>query len=90
MALNFMVCNDRVEPTNKTTHEMVAADSCADHADADLCSPFCQCHCCHVHIVQNTSEKYYLSTTEISSKIEFHYLQVDDDFPIDILQPPRV
>lgn len=59
------------------------------HQDADLCSSFCICQCCHINAT-------YFKFAEI--KFEFKYISSQDflylngikkDFTTSILQPPQ-
>ncbi|WP_396022329.1 DUF6660 family protein [Cerina litoralis] len=59
------------------------------HSD-DQCSPFCQCHCCHVNVIYSASNPHQIITVEISSVQPFHFNRRALDFIPSILQPPKI
>lgn len=66
-------------------------DSGHDHGHScDECSPFCQCHCCQVHVVHFATNPKRIITPEISSVQPFHFNRRVLDFIPSILQPPKI
>jgi len=51
LGLNLVPCEDSGEFSGTDSHvQEISPDLEFSSSDADDCSPFCQCHCCHVHI----------------------------------------
>lgn len=79
--------------TDQSQTEMTSVDQGNDnHQDhTDDCSPFCQCHCCHIHVVQlqNPSIENALPQ-ELERKTFFHRDRFPDDIAHSLFQPPRV
>jgi len=51
LALNVVPCSDATNSADDT-QVVTVIDIDGDHdQDCELCSPFCQCHCCHVHTI---------------------------------------
>lgn len=90
VGLSLMPCEDSIA-TNDQTPEIHQVDG-QDHSSSqpDDCTPFCQCHCCHVHITQAQQQELSLATTEISRKIPEKNYRLGDDLPRAFFQPPRV
>ena len=61
-----------------------------DHQDSDLCSPFCQCHCCHIHVLNSEISDLSLTLNEISTIVVFYQNRLGKDFNTSLLQPPQV
>lgn len=88
--LNLVPCEDTGTFDNEVKTEI--SQGLGDnhqHQDADLCSPFCICQCCHINAT-------YFKFAEI--KFEFKYISSQDflylngikkDFTTSILQPPQ-
>lgn len=57
----------------------------------DTCTPFCQCHCCHVHVVdfQKTSSEEAIEPV-ISTLIVQKGADSGEEIPYLHFQPPRV
>ena len=91
LSLNFLACSDAEEHSEDTTIE-IADESSEDHThdSAELCSPFCQCHCCHVHTINFNVVAFAAIVPEITSDIFVHFDSLGKDIPHTILQPPRV
>ncbi|WP_106791841.1 DUF6660 family protein [Aquimarina sp. Aq78] len=92
LALNFMPCNDSISITDDSQIENFA-DSCENHdhsIENDLCSPFCQCHCCHVHVIDLNINTYQLVSPEISTELFAHFDSVGKEISSTPFQPPQV
>ena len=89
LALNFSPCEDN-SVTNDEVKTEISQQSDGDHANLDLCSPFCQCHCCHIHSTYFNKPDFAISTNYISTEVFFHFNGLEKDFNNTILQPPRV
>ncbi len=91
LALNFAPCEDSSAFDNSSNTEIVQLqDLDHDHNASDLCSPFCHCQCCQVHVAEFNIIKFATFTTEIPSEVFFHIDNLGKDIPNSILQPPRV
>ncbi|WP_025666230.1 DUF6660 family protein [Aquimarina megaterium] len=92
LALDFMPCNDSIPITEDSQIEAFA-DSCENHdhsIENDLCSPFCQCHCCHVHVIDFSIDTYQLISPEISTELFAHFDSVGKEISNTLFQPPQV
>lgn len=89
LSLGLIPCED--EAIDQDTTEFHQVDQAhASGIAADDCSPFCQCHCCHVHITQFEGEEIKLITPEISNKIAQFRYEIGDGISPSFFQPPRV
>ncbi|WP_242203620.1 DUF6660 family protein [Aestuariivivens insulae] len=90
-ALNIVPCEDGVAISDEVKTELSQAiDHDHQHQDADLCSPFCQCHCCHIHVTHFNEVEYTLSNPLISCEVFFHTEGLVKAFNNSVLQPPQV
>ena len=89
-ALNLAPCTDYDVPDNDVKTEISQAFSDDhQHQGSDLCPPFCQCCCCHIHATHFKIVEFTINSTEIPTDI-FHYFNgLEKDFNNSILQPPR-
>tara|TARA_R110002051_G_scaffold181319_1_gene250827 strand:- start:8128 stop:8385 length:258 start_codon:yes stop_codon:yes gene_type:complete len=58
--------------------------------DCELCSPFCQCHCCHSHTID-----FQLAIFEPIEPIDAlenlaHFDSLGKDISLSLFQPPQV
>ncbi len=91
LTLNFLPCEDASEQSDDSQTEIVQnMDIDHDHNDADLCSPFCQCHCCHIHVLNFDLDAYSIHTPLISTRIFIHPDAIAKDIMQSILQPPQL
>jgi uncharacterized protein DUF6660 len=91
LALNFAPCSDFENSTDNAQIEtLIGFDGDYDQGTTDLCSPFCQCHCCHVHTVDFGIDGIEPLVAGISSEIFTHLDNSGKDIVNPILQPPRV
>ena len=91
LALNFTPCEDSGNIDNDVRVEISqSGDIDHSHNSLDLCSPFCQCHCCHIHATYFNLEGFIASPQKISTKIFSHFDDSGKDISNSILQPPRV
>lgn len=89
--LNLAPCDDYGTVDNGFKTEISQAlDADHQHQNSDLCSPFCNCHCCHVHATQFKIVDFTINTTDISTEVFYHFKGLEKDFNPTILQPPRV
>lgn len=92
LALNFAPCEDESSVCDEKISEFSqqSADDNHDHETSDLCSPFCQCQCCHIHATQFTPLEIVFNIPDISTEIFLHFDSLGQDFNRILLQPPRV
>tara|TARA_R110002073_G_scaffold80283_1_gene193579 strand:- start:576 stop:887 length:312 start_codon:yes stop_codon:yes gene_type:complete len=91
LALNFAPCEDNAINDNDVKVEISKnGDIGESHNVLDLCSPFCQCHCCHIHATYLSKVDCAIASIDISTKLFFHFNGLEKDFTTSILQPPRV
>ena len=90
LCLGVVPCEDDVVlDKNDEVVQVDAAGGFAEHA-ADDCSPFCQCHCCHVHVVTVASTSFEALDISISTHIIQNGQHTGFDLPDSHFQPPRV
>lgn len=85
-----MPCNDTVEIEDDSQVVSVIDYDGEHDQDCELCSPFCHCHCCHVHTVDFgiTSFEPYQNT--ISKKYFDHFDSRSKGISLSLFQPPQV
>ncbi|PNW26624.1 DUF6660 family protein [Formosa algae] len=90
LALNFAPCEDDASVCdNDTTEISQHSDSDHNQGTSDDCSPFCQCHCCHIHVTQFTPVEISFLVPDISTELFLHFDSLGQDVNQTILQPPR-
>jgi len=90
-ALNLAPCEDNATCDNESNTEVLhSIGDDHQHQDADLCSPFCHCHCCHIHVTDFAIADYTIATVTISTEVFFYCNGLEKDFSSSILQPPQV
>ena len=92
LGINFVPCNDVAqENLSNDVIENVASVEGHSHNDfVDLCPPFCQCHCCHVHVIKFQVNEFEAINNEISKKQFAHIDNSGKEIIQRLLQPPRV
>jgi Family of unknown function (DUF6660) len=91
LALNFAPCEDSGTFDNNLKVEISQiTDVDHGHNVLDLCSPFCQCHCCHIHATNFNFDEFTMASENISTEIFLHFDGLGKDISHSILQPPRV
>ncbi|MGB7841804.1 MAG: DUF6660 family protein [Salinimicrobium sp.] len=92
LGLNFVPCEDAV--VNLNAQEQLQQISTADQhssKSADHCTPVCQCHCCHVHVVDYlTAEFALVPNLPVSTLIIQKGQNSGEEIPDFHFQPPRV
>ena len=90
LALSFAPCEDAGANNNDIPSEnsqAVSADH--DHSAVDLCTPFCQCHCCHVNTIDVSIVAFELVQTPFLRESFVHFDSIGKDIFHSLLQPPR-
>jgi hypothetical protein len=90
LALNVVPCND-VGNANDDSQAVLTVDFENDHGDdCELCSPFCQCHCCHVHTIDFGIAQFEpLQPTKAHDNFA-HFDRIGKEFKISLFQPPQL
>ncbi|TLP79781.1 DUF6660 family protein [Maribacter sp. ACAM166] len=90
LGLNFAPCSDTIADNDDVqTEYSQATDGDHNHNSSDLCSPFCQCHCCHMHTIDFGLIPYVPFQPYISNEVFAYSQNAGKNFPISLLQPPR-
>jgi len=91
LALNFVPCEDN-NATDKDIKTELSQNIDVNHSHngLDLCSPFCHCHCCHIHITYFNSSESDLVSNYISTEVFLHFDSLGEEISNPILQPPRI
>lgn len=90
LGLNVVPCSDTAPTQDDTQTEVVSTqDIDHEHQDSDDCTPFCQCHCCHVHTLDIRTAAFEPIDLAISDHIFLHFDSLGEDIPHTLLQPPR-
>ncbi len=88
--LNLAPCADYVgSDSDANTEISLSTGDNHQHQDADLCSPFCICQCCHISATHFNTSDTKLDITYISTQDFFYLNGTEKDFTSSILQPPR-
>ncbi|MEH6657333.1 MULTISPECIES: DUF6660 family protein [Flavobacteriaceae] len=91
LALNFTPCVDSKPNSDNTQVEFSqVTDADQEHNDSILCSPFCHCHCCHVHTIDFGLVSFELLQPAIPHQYFAHFDNLGKDIPHFLLHPPRV
>ncbi|MGB3776452.1 MAG: DUF6660 family protein [Leeuwenhoekiella sp.] len=92
LALNVLPCNDTSAIVDSSQTEVtISSNMDHDHGnEADLCPPFCSCHCCHVHTIDFDVNEFEPLQPVISHKNFVHFDSLGKEIPHSFLQPPRV
>ncbi|MDN3667356.1 DUF6660 family protein [Algibacter miyuki] len=89
-ALNLTACDDSVVVNDDVKTEISQnLNHDSQHQDADLCSPFCNCQCCHINVTNLKTATIKFEMAFISTQDFFYLNQLEKDFNTSILQPPR-
>ncbi|MAY21308.1 MAG: hypothetical protein CMC74_00825 [Flavobacteriaceae bacterium] len=90
LALNVVPCSD-AEKINDDSQVVTVTDFEGDHdQDCELCSPFCQCHCCHVHTLDFGIASFNPFQDTILKENFSHFDSLGKDIRHSLLQPPKV
>ncbi len=94
MGLNFIPCDD-LAPTAQHQEISIAEHTDShqhsqNHEQQDLCSPFCQCHCCHIHILDFNFSEVVIFHPNIPILDIGYANRYGLDIQHSLLQPPQV
>lgn len=96
LGLNFVPCADEIssqQSQETVVSEMEMQQDETEHSQHNMfddCSPFCHCHCCHVHVTKFQPIDFETLTLNTPKK-EFSQIQrFQNGYPSSLLDPPRV
>ncbi len=92
LGLNFTPCDDAVTYDSEAEVSVVL-DADQDHQESggpDDCTPFCLCHCCHVHVTHFNGTSYEGFESTVSTLIIQKGERLGQEIPHTHFQPPRV
>ena len=89
MALNVVPCNDVIVNEDDTQITSVVQDDGHSGQDSELCSPFCQCHCCHVHTIDFDIIAFKPLQPSVQLEYFSHFDSNGKDISLSLLQPPQ-
>lgn len=90
LGLNFVPCDDVMYSNHQDTQVQVSEHGEHSPLETDSCSPFCQCHCCHVHVTNFNSQAFETLDLPISTLIINKGENLGKELPNFHFQPPRV
>jgi len=91
LTLNLYPCGDT--PTEEQVLLEVAEQIDGDqqqHDHMDLCSPFCHCHCCHVHAIKIATLFDQVKIYKPPTKLITPDPNLAKQIPFRVFQPPRL
>lgn len=86
-SLNAMPCSDGDAELGLETR--VSMDMEHSHNGVDLCSPFCACHCCHVHNIDFGMASVQIVPIEFFKEIPIYFDGTGIKHEHSLLRPPR-
>lgn len=89
LVLNLAPCEDYTTLNDEVKTEISQGFN-HDNQDSDLCTPFCNCQCCHINVMQLKLVNVKFNTSFISTQDFFYLNGIEKDFTPSILQPPKV
>lgn len=91
LVLNFSFCEDNgVDDADAKIEISQNLDTNHVHSELDLCSPFCQCQCCHIYATFIGIQKFDIASATFSTEVIYYFDKLDDDITFSILRPPRI
>lgn len=82
-----MPCADAT--TNFEDDDLIVEQHNSHEASVDLCSPFCQCHCCHNHIMIS-NDLVFEQAMAMTINAAFIYLNKEtSQFTTKYIPPPQ-
>jgi len=91
LALNVMTCDDN-DTIVDGEQSLISYQQDSNHnqGNLDSCSPFCSCHCCHVHTIKFVPIAFETIEPIVFQEVFDHFYGLTKDFHTSILQPPQV
>ncbi|HEA30625.1 MAG TPA: hypothetical protein ENH91_11620 [Leeuwenhoekiella sp.] len=91
LLLNTFPCADTSINLDNEQQEMVfSANLDHSHTALDFCTPFCTCHCCHVHTIDFALTSYAPFHTELFSRKFVYNNGLGEEAAYSLLDPPQV
>ncbi|WP_349351058.1 MULTISPECIES: DUF6660 family protein [unclassified Flagellimonas] len=90
LALNVVPCGDSGKAKDDAQVVSVMDYDGNHDQDCELCSPFCQCHCCHVHTIDFDIAEFQPLQSVISQENFAYFDSLGKDFALSLYQPPQV
>ncbi|WP_405412201.1 DUF6660 family protein [Maribacter sp. Asnod1-A12] len=91
LALNVVPCGDDAQISDSSTTEFqVGLDHNQNHGECELCSPFCQCHCCHSHTIVFDLDIFEPIEPKVIQESFSHFESVSEDPVFTLFQPPKI
>ncbi|MFI2744209.1 DUF6660 family protein [Zhouia sp. PK063] len=91
LSLHLFSCTDAVVNSNQTETTLTSlSDNNHDHQDVDLCTPFCTCHCCHVHTIDAPIVSVHYFSVHIPTSLYTYSEQIIEEPLYVLLDPPRI
>ncbi|WP_417884943.1 DUF6660 family protein [Zunongwangia sp.] len=88
LSLSFIPCDDVANASESEEH--IVQSYAHQNNDSDLCSPFCQCHCCHSHVVVQDLQVFDIANSCYFTT-NFKYLEKNTlEFSDRFIPPPQV
>ncbi|MGW9686741.1 DUF6660 family protein [Flagellimonas sp. 2504JD1-5] len=89
LSLNLLPCGDSDSSSEITKIEVNCADNGHDHDSSHLCSPFCQCQCCHIPVFPIDHESISSIHITYSSEVYGNEAGFIQEVSHSLFQPPR-
>ncbi|MGI0107017.1 DUF6660 family protein [Salinimicrobium sp. WS361] len=94
LGLNFIPCDDIAASESQDTTVVsleVDQDQQGDqHGTSDDCPPFCQCHCCHVHVVRFETSSFEVFEQKTPFLTPLFGESAGKEIAFSHFQPPRI
>ena len=89
LTLNTVPCSD-IDKSIDDSQVVSVVDYNGEHdEDCELCSPFCHCHCCHVHTINFGLVAFQPLQPAIPQEFFVHFDDLGKDIPHSLFQPPQ-
>ncbi|MEF3079822.1 MULTISPECIES: DUF6660 family protein [Flavobacteriaceae] len=90
LTLNTVPCSD-IDKSIDDSQVVSVVDYNGEHdEDCELCSPFCHCHCCHVHTISFSLPSFKPYQPEVPKESFNHLDSLESNFYHSLFQPPQV
>lgn len=97
LGLNLLPCSDNDASIENGSSATIISTSNVfsdlDHSHSktlDTCTPFCTCHCCHVHNIDFGSAVFRPVTPQVFKNEFIHISSLGEEPVRSLLDPPRV
>ncbi|MDF0706270.1 MULTISPECIES: DUF6660 family protein [Flagellimonas] len=90
LALNVVPCSDAGNVTEDSQGVYLVQFDGEHSENCELCSPFCHCHCCHVHTVDFGIARFQPLQETYLEEVFTHFEGLGKEFTDPLFQPPQV